>query len=210
MLLPREKMAQNGPADLENHELLSIILGRGTTKEDVFTISKRIFTGFDYQAIFHQQNIKELQKELNIGFVQACQLSASVELGKRFFKQPNDQKQIRSINDAYEIFKPMQYLKKEHVRALYLNSRYKIIHNEIISIGSLDANIVHPREVFRPAIEYGAFALILAHNHPSGSPRPSSADIEITTKIRKAGDMLQLPLIEHLVIGENAYSRIIG
>jgi len=104
----------------------------------------------------------------------------------------------------------MQYLKKEHVRALYLNSRYKIIHNEIISIGSLDANIVHPREVFRPAIEYGAYAIILAHNHPSGSPSPSSADIEITAKIRKAGDLIQIPLLEHLVIGENAYSRIIG
>lgn len=210
MQLPREKITQIGPSNMENHELLSIILGRGSTKEDVFTISKRIFTGFDYQAILHQQDIKQLQKELKIGFVQACQLASAIEFGKRFFKQPRDQKQITTINDAYEIFKPMQYLKKEHVRGLYLNSRYRIIHNEIISIGSLDGNILHPREVFRPAIEYGAYALILAHNHPSGSPNPSTADIEITAKLRKSGEMLQIPLLEHLVIGEGAYGRIIG
>jgi DNA repair protein RadC len=102
----------------------------------------------------------------------------------------------------------MQYLKKEYLRGLYINSRFRIIHDEIISIGSLDSNVLHPREIYRPAIEYGAYAIILAHNHPSGDCKPSQSDINVSKKLQEIGNLLQIPLMDHLIVGENSYTSL--
>lgn len=203
--LPREKLEKYGVQKLEDHELLSVILSRGSTKESVFDLSRRLLSGFDREEIINERDIRKLQANFRIGYVQAGQIMAAIELGRRFFRNIPSNRQISTTNDAYELVKNMQYLKKEYVRGLYINTRYHVIHNEIISIGSLDANILHPREIFKPAIEYSAYAVILVHNHPSGDPNPSNADLEISNKLIEIGNLLQIPLIDHLIIGENSY-----
>lgn len=171
-------------------------------------MSKRLMENFEYEEIVNAKNPMELKKTLQLGLHQSSKLMAAIELGRRLFGSSKLQKVIHNSDDAYALLKNMQFLQKEHVRGLYLNTRYHVIHDEIISIGSLDANILHPREVLRPAIEYGAYGFILAHNHPSGDCNPSIADIKVTQKLQKLGEELQIPLFDHLVIGESAYTSI--
>ncbi len=204
-LKPREKLVNLGPEQLEDHELLALILSKGSSKENVFDLARRLLKTFDREELIAQKDFLSLQQSLKTGFVQTCQIMASIELGKRLFHSPGLKRYIQSVDDAYEIVKSMQYLQKEYVRGLYLNTRYRIIHDEIITIGSLDANIIHPREIFKPALEYSAYALILVHNHPTGDPTPSQADLEVSKALLKAGNLLQIPLLDHLIIGENSY-----
>lgn len=204
-LLPREKIVENGAGSLDDNELLAIILGKGSRKESVFALSQRLMRGFDREELLYETDAMKLSKSLSVSQLQASKIMACIELGKRFFRTNGSRRSIQKIEDVYELLRNMQYLKKEYVRGLYLNSRYKIIHDEIISIGSLDANILHPREIFRPAIEYGAYALILAHNHPSGDTNPSDADVAVTKKITEIGQLIQIPLLDHLIIGEGGF-----
>ncbi len=205
---PREKIILNGPKDLSDEEIISLLLGHGSRKENVFQISKRLMENFEYEEILNAKYPQELQKTLHLGLNQSAKIMAAVELGRRIFDGSKSQKTIHNADDAYGLLKNMHFLQKEHVRGLYLNTRYHLIHDEIISIGSLDANILHPREVLRPAIEYGAYGFILAHNHPSGDPMPSEADLKVTQKLLKLGNELQIPLFDHLVIGESSYTSI--
>lgn len=208
ILKPREKLQNSGPASLEDHELLSLIFSRGNVRESVFHLAKRILGGFDREEILAEKDFDKLKSSLKLGFVQTCQLMAAIELGRRFFLKEKTGKRIMAIGDAYDLLRPMQYLHKEYVRGLYLNSRYEVIHDEIITIGSLDSNIIHPREVFRPAMEAGAYALIIAHNHPSGDARPSKSDILTSKKLVEAGNLLQIPFLDHLIIGMNSYTSL--
>ncbi len=205
---PREKLVRHGINALEDHELVAILLGKGSRRESVFTLSKRLLKGFDQEELLNIHDVDTFQKNFVVGFVHACQLMAAVELGKRFFKKTPFSGNLRNAEEAYKLVQDMQSLKKEHVRGLYLNSRYRLIHEETISIGSLDANIVHPREIFRPAIEYLAYAIILAHNHPTGDPTPSAEDVLMTKKLVKIGKLLQIPLLDHLVVGCNAFTSL--
>jgi DNA repair protein RadC len=204
-LLPREKLQIYGPKELLDHELFSILLSTGSKKENVFSLSQRIIKGFDREEIMVDKNLDRLSNRLSIGKVQTSRIMAAIEIGRRLFDAPTTRNQIRSYEDVYEILKNMQHLKKEYVRGLYLNSRNTIIRDEIISIGSLDSNIIHPREIFKPAIEYSAYAIIIAHNHPSGVASPSQADIQITKQLIQLGELLQIPILDHIIIGENDY-----
>ena len=112
---------------------------------------------------------------------------------------------IRGPEDVYIYLEDMRKLKKEQFRGLYLNARNKVIHDEVISIGTLTANLVHPREVFQPAIEYLACGVIIAHNHPSGDPEPSEDDLEITRKLATVGKTMDIELLDHIIIGKNKY-----
>jgi DNA repair protein RadC len=208
MATPREKLKELGPKALEDDELLAAILRTGTRNENVFQLSKRLLNNYDREEIIGATSPDSLVQELGMSFVQACQLIACIELGKRLFQKTNEVKIIKGIDDAYYQLKNMQFLRKEYLRGLYLNSRHRIIHDEVITIGSIDANIVHPREIFRPAIEFGATALILGHNHPSGDQTPSQNDIDITRTISQVGNLLQIPLLDHLIIGENGYTSL--
>ena len=122
---------------------------------------------------------------LGIPLIKACQLVACLEVGRRFFKSPNGRSPVtlRTASQVYEYLKDMRDLPKENLRGLYLDSHYQVVHDEIISIGNLTSNIAHPREVFRPALEHSAFAVILVHNHPSGVTTPSEADMEVTRQM---------------------------
>ena len=205
---PREKLALYGPQELEDHELFSIVLGKGTKRESVFDLTRRITKEYDKEELLNLKSVRKFQENFQIGFVQSCQMLATFEIGRRFFSKDLPQTTLRSADQVYERVKDMGNLKKEHARGLYVNTRYRLIHDEILTIGSLDGNILHPREVFRPAIEYGAFAILLVHNHPSGDTTPSQQDIEVTRSLIQIGDLLQIPLLDHLIIGENTYQSL--
>ncbi|MFA6416675.1 MAG: DNA repair protein RadC [Patescibacteria group bacterium] len=207
---PREKMLENGPGALSAAELLAVVLGTGTKKEEVFSMSSRLLREYGEKGIAYQKNPAVIEKDLGIPQVKACQIVACFELGRRFYqKKPGGSITIRTAKQAYEYLKDMGNLNKEQFRGLYLNTHYQLIHDEVISIGTLDAAIVQPREVFRPALEYSAAAMIIAHNHPSGVLKATKADVEITDKLIAAGKILDIEILDHLIIGKNKFNSII-
>ncbi len=203
---PREKLGVLGPHELEDHELFEIILGRGNRRESVFETVKRVLRGYDRQELLKTTDLKTFQKTFGVSFVHACQLIAAMEIGRRFFITRTSDITLRSSDQVYAQIKDMQNLRKEHLKGFYVNTRYRLIHEETISIGGLNSNIIHPREIFRPAIEYGAYAVIIAHNHPSGDKTPSKEDEKVTAILIKTGEILQIPLLDHLIIGQNGYT----
>lgn len=207
---PREKLIKYGPAALSVAELLTIVLNVGTKKEGVLAMSRRLLKEYGESAIVSQRDPKKIAASLEIPFVKACQVVACFELGRRFFKAQDSKRPlvIRTASQVYEYLKDMRDLQKEHLRGLYLDSHYQLIHDEVISIGGVTANIIHPREVFRPAIEYSASALILAHNHPSGVAKPSEADIAITRQIVEAGKIVGISVLDHVIITKAKFASV--
>ena len=203
-------MIQSGPDALTDAELLAIVLTTGLWKknyyEDVLELSNRILKEYGLKAVINEKNVEKLIKELEITKVKACQIVACFELGRRFFRKDEEEIYIRDSKDAYNYLKDkIANLKKEQFRGLYLNSRNKLIHDEVISLGTLTTNLVHPREVFQPAVQYSAVAIILAHNHPSGDPEPSEDDIKITQQIIEASKIINIEILDHIIIGKNKY-----
>lgn len=206
---PREKMMHSGPGTLSVAELVAVVLGTGTKKEDVLSMASRIVRDYGERTLVGHTNPVALAKNLDIPLIKATQIVACAELGRRFFKKQDfGLALIRNAKDAFEYLQDMRTLPKEHLRGVYLNTHHRVIHDEIISMGTVNANLVHAREVLRPAIEYGAAAFILAHNHPSGVATPSAADIEVTKRIAEAGKIIGIPLLDHVVIAKNTFISI--
>jgi DNA repair protein RadC len=206
---PREKLAESGPAALSVQELVAVLLSTGTKKEDVLSMSNRIIKDYGTRALAAQTDAAALSKELDIPIVKAMQIVACAELGRRFFeKRTSGPQTIRTAKDVYEYLQDMRSLPKEHLRGIYLNTHHRIVHDEVISIGTINSNLIHSREVFKPAIEHGAAAVILAHNHPSGIVTPSQADIEITKHIIEVGKLIGIPVVDHVIIAKNKFISI--
>lgn len=206
---PREKLIKKGPEFLSIQELLTIVLNTGTRIEGVLEMSARIIKEYGEKSIMSERNVDKLSKELNIPRIKASQIIACGEIGRRLYKNNESGfAVIRSAKDVYEYLQDMHNLPKEHLRGLYLNSHNRVIHDEVISIGTINTNIVHPREVFRPAIEYSAAALVLAHNHPSNVVTPSAQDIEITHQLIKAGKIIGINILDHVIITKSTYLSI--
>lgn len=207
---PREKMLKMGAGALSSAELMAVVLGTGTKKEEVFAMSTRLIREYGEKGIAYQKDPRIIEKDLKIPEAKACQIVACFELGRRFYqKKPGGSITIRTASQAFNYLKDMSNLNKEQFRGLYLNTHYQLIHDEVISIGTLDASLVQPREVFRPALEYSAAAIIIAHNHPSGILKATRADIEITNKLIEAGNILDIEVLDHLIIGKNKFSSVI-
>lgn len=206
---PREKLLEQGPASLSLQELISIVINTGTKSEDVSSISKRVVREYGHSALVSQNDPQKMSEELQIPVGKACQIVACSEIGRRLYKK-NDfgLSVIRTAQDVFEYVKDMHSLPKEQLRGIYLDTHNRVIHDEVISIGTLNSNIVHPREVFRPALEYGAAAVILAHNHPSGIALPSDADIAITKQLIEAGKIIGIRILDHVVIGKGVFQSI--
>lgn len=206
---PREKLLALGASALSVSELIAVVIGTGTKREDVRSMSERILREYGEKSLVGNVNPQTLSKDLDIPLGKALQISACAELGRRFF-QNNERglATVRTPHDVFEHLKDMRSLSKEHLRGLYLNNQHKVIHDEVISIGTIDTNIVHPREVFKPALEYSAVALILAHNHPSGSLEPSDADIEITKQLVQSGRIMGIQLLDHVIVTKDAFISI--
>lgn len=205
---PREKLINKGPAALSTAELLAVVLNTGTKKEGVLAMSERIIKEYGDRALINHRDAKAIAQDLNIPLVRATQLVAVGELGRRFYQKKGSNAMVRTAKDAFDYLSDMQNLDKEHLRGLYLNNHYRVIHDEVISIGTVDANLIHPREVFKPALEYGAVAVILAHNHPSGIIKPSEADREVTRQIIEAGKIMGITVLDHVIIGKGKFASI--
>jgi len=207
---PREKMVKDGVGSLSMIELLAVVLSVGTKREEVFSMSSRLLREYGEKGLVYQKDPKAIEKDLKIPLVKACQIVACFELGRRFYqKKPGGLVTIRTAGQAFTYLKDMGHLPKEQFRGLYLNTHYQLVHDEVISIGTMDASLVQPREVFRPALEYGAAAVIVAHNHPSGVLKATKADQEITDKLLQAGRILDVEILDHLIIGKNKYVSIL-
>ena len=206
---PREKMMAHGSDALSIVELVAVILNSGTVKEDVLSMSSRIIREYGEKSFASLSDPKKMSEDLDIPLVKACQIVASSELGRRFYKKPGGRNiSIRNAKDVSAYVRDMHDLPKEYLRGIYLNNHHKIVHDEVLSMGTLDANIIHPREVFKPAVEYGASAVILVHNHPSGVVTPSSSDIEITKQIVDAGKIMGVALVDHVIVGKGKYNSV--
>ena len=206
---PREKLLKHGIDALSVSELLALVLNTGTKKEGILEMSERIIKNYGDGGIMSQKNPVSLANNFNISIIKATQIVSCAELGRRFF-QKNDLSLpvIRTAREVYEYVKDMHNLSKEHLRGIYLNAHYRVIHDEVISIGTVDANIIHPREVFKPAIEHSAVALILVHNHPSGVTEPSEADLLVTRQLIDAGKLLGVDLIDHIIVTRDTFASI--
>lgn len=207
---PREKLLKKGVESLNVAELLAIVLGVGTKKEELMAMSTRLIREYGGKGIVYQKNPEKITEELEIPISKSCQIVACFELGRRFYeKKAGSNVSIRNAKQAFEHLKDMGSLKKEQFRGLYLNTHYQLIHEEVISIGTIDSTIVSPREVFRPAIEHSAAAIILAHNHPSGVLKISKNDAEITNKLIEAGKLLNIEVLDHLIINSKKYLSLL-
>lgn len=206
---PREKLSKYGPEVLSIAELLAIVFVTGTKKEEVMHMTSRLLKEYGERALHDQKNPKKIADSLDIPLAKACQLIACFELGRRFYKLNVGKPEfLRTAKQVYDYVQDMRNLPKEHLRGIYLNSHYRLIHDEVISIGSLDASIIHPREVFKPALEYSAVAVILVHNHPSGEVKASEADIAVTKQLVAAGKLLGIQILDHIVVTKNKFASI--
>lgn len=206
---PREKIIQNGPESLSIKELLAVVLVTGTTKENILDMSNRLIRDYGEKSILAERNAEKLSSDMDIPIVKACQIVACGELGRRFYdRNQSGFVTIRNAKDVFDYLQDMRNLPKEHLRGIYLNSHNRILRDEVISIGTVNSNMIHAREVFRPAIECNAAAVILAHNHPSGEVTPSKEDADITAELVRAGKILGINLIDHVVITKDSFASV--
>ncbi len=204
---PRERLKQFGPEALSAQELLALIIGRGVSKKSVMTIAQELLVKFGNIKAISEATIEELSQIKGIGFAKAVQIKACFELGKRKDLEPElkdfDIKDPQSVVKA--IRASIKDKAKEHFKLILLNARNKILGVSTISIGSLNASIVHPREVFKDAIMHNAYSVVLAHNHPSGDPEPSEDDLTMTKRLIEAGKILGIEVTDHVIISKNGF-----
>jgi DNA repair protein RadC len=205
---PREKMRLLGVGKLSNSEILAVLLGTGTRAQSATALADRILSmTSDGIAYLSECTLEELARISGVGAAKACRIAAAVELGKRLATNPKDKRiRIASPQEVAELFmETMRHLKQECFRVLLLNVKNEIMAIEEVSVGNLNSSVADPREVFRPAIRRGSASVILAHNHPSGNPEPSGADIEATKRLTEAGELLGIKVIDHIIVGDGTF-----
>lgn len=203
---PREKMEKYGPGKLTDAEVLAILLRTGAKDLNVLKLAQKILHKFKNEK-FIDVTIDELKTVHGLGTAKACEIVACFELGRRMLKGKKSAI-LLSPKDVWERMEDIRGSKKEHFVVFYLDSRNQEIQREIISVGTLNESLVHPREVFEGAIKHNAAGIILAHNHPSGDTDPSEADIEITKKLIHAGKILDIRVIDHVIVINNSWFRM--
>ncbi len=212
-ILPYDKFLTYGADTLSDEELLAIILRTGTKGEDAVTLACRVIELCgDKRGILglHHVTIKELMQINGIGEVKAVKLKAIAELSSRiaaskvgqdlYFRQPCD------VAEAY--MEQMRHLEKENCIAVYMDSKDSRISDVRLSVGNLNSSILSAREIFRQALLCNAASVILLHNHPSGDPRPSKEDISLTLQLKEAAKIMEIPLLDHIIIGDNTYTSL--
>ena len=195
---PREKLEKYGPDKLKDFELLAILLRTGTKELDVMKLSQKILRDFEGEKILNV-TLNDLQKIHGLGLAKSCEIVACFELGKRKLKGKKTNI-LLTPQDIWEAMSDIRDSKKEHFVVFYLNSRNQEIKREIISIGTLNASLVHSREVFEGAIKNNASSIIISHNHPSGDTEPSQDDIEVTKRLVHAGKILDIHIFDHVIV----------
>ncbi|MBI3995612.1 MAG: DNA repair protein RadC [Nitrospirae bacterium] len=204
---PRERLIRHGPEMLSDAQLLAILLRTGRQKSSALEMAHHLLKQFGGLAALKQATVSELCSVSGVGPAKASQILASFELGRRSMAQPlNTGLRALSSRDIYHHYHPLlREMKKEVFNLLMFDGKNRLLKEMTISTGSLSLNIVHPREVFKPAVKESASAVILLHNHPSGDPAPSPEDRELTRRLVKAGRVMGIKVLDHIVIGDGNY-----
>lgn len=198
-LRPRERLLSQGAQTVSTIDLISILIATGTQSHSVEAIAKQV------DALMHQRRVNEITKEMllqiaGIGTAKACTLLAAFELGERL--QTEEAQSFTSPEVVANYLQELHNSHKETLVGLYLNARYILVHKEVLSIGSLNQTILEPRDVFSAIKQFPVAYVILAHNHPSGDPKPSEEDKEFTLRMQEAGELLGIELVDHIIIAK--------
>jgi DNA repair protein RadC len=200
---PREKLIEKGPENLKDEELLAILLRTGTREKSALDLAKQILRKFPKKK-FQKLRYEDLIQIKGVDKAKACEILAAIEFTKRILKVGEETlPKIESIKDVIAQISYLREKTREHLVALYLNARNEVVFKKHLFVGTLDANICHPREIFKHALEKNAASVILVHNHPSGDPTPSKADLEITKRIQEAGKIMGIDVLDHVIISKN-------
>jgi len=205
---PRERLLKLGSEALSAQEILAVILGRGTKGESVMVTSQKLLSRFGNLKGVANASVEELIQTSGIGPAKATQIKAALELGRRLEADAGEKPRpiLRSPEDvAAEVRSQLKGKKKEHFLVLCLDTRNRLINSRLVSMGSLDTSIVHPREVFKEAVSSCAASVIFAHNHPSGDPEPSKEDIELTKRLARAGEIVGIDVLDHIVVCDEGF-----
>lgn len=209
---PREKLTLRGAQNLTDAELIAILLRTGKKGKSVISVAQELINNYTNLAVLATKSLSDLLKTSGIGKDKAATLMAAFEISRRIQSQQKwfSNKKITSPQEIAEIFIPLlrDELKEKFI-IVCLNSANKIIKHEVISIGNLNSSVVHPREIFKAAIEQSSASIILIHNHPSGNPEPSNEDISITKQIVDAGKILDIPIFDHIIIAGNTFTSFV-
>jgi len=204
----RERLLKLRSEALSAQEILALILGRGMKGESVMVTSQKLLSRFGNLKDIANASIEELTQTRGIGPAKAAQIKAALELSKRLETDVNEKPRpiLKSPEDVAAAVKSrLKGKKKEHFFVLCLDTRNRLINNRLVSIGSLDTSIVHPREVFKEAVSSSAASVIFVHNHPSGDPEPSKEDVELTNRLAKAGEIIGIDVLDHIIVCNESY-----
>jgi DNA repair protein RadC len=204
---PRERMLAYGAATMSNAELLAVILRTGVQNESAVSLSQRLLHMAGGLRGLADRSLAELCEQRGIGTAKGLQIQAALELGKRMARTKLEAAPvIRSPQDVSTlVMEDLRYLQQEHFVVLFLNTKNRVIGRETLSVGSLNAAIVHPREVFRAAVRRSAASVICVHNHPSGDPSPSPEDLQLTNRLMEAGHIIGIEVLDHVIIGDRQF-----
>ncbi len=204
---PRERLEQYGPESLSTAELLAIVLRVGSRGESAVRLAERLLSEFGGLAGIARARVPQLSSLPGMGLAKAAQLKSAFELGKRLAASVDGPKAVvRGASDAAAlVMEDLRHREQECLAAIFLDVRGQVISVRVITVGTLTGSPAHPREVFREALAQGCASLILCHNHPSGDPTPSKDDIALTTRLVQVGELIGVPLLDHIVIGGGRY-----
>jgi DNA repair protein RadC len=204
---PRERMEQYGPDALSTAELLAIILRVGSRGESAVRLAERLLSEFGGLPGIARARVQQLSALSGIGLAKAAQVKAAFELGKRLATSADGAKAVVSdaAGAATLVMEDLRYRQQECLAAIFLDARNQVIRVRVLTIGTLTGSPARPREVFKEALAHGCASLIVCHNHPSGDPTPSKDDIALTARLVKAGELLGVPVLDHIIIGGGRY-----
>ena len=208
---PREKMLRLGARGLSDAELLAILLRTGTVEESALSIAQGLLREYEQPgavALLAAARPEDLSKYKGIGNVKAITITAAIEFGRRLYARQasGDITSIRQPEDAANWYlHRLRYVQQEEFHVLLLSTKHQVLASCCVAVGTMDAALVDPRRVFQEALRHQAAALILAHNHPSGDPSPSKEDIALTLRLAEAGKLLELPVLDHVIIGDGRF-----
>jgi DNA repair protein RadC len=199
---PREKLLARGVSSLSDPELIAILLRTGLRGANAVEVGRQLLEKYKSLTGISRCSVKELREIPGIGATKALELVAAFGLGQRLARETLSKQKLDSPELVSELVGPeMRRLRTESLRVILLDTRYRLLHIEEVSLGSLNESIAHPREIFRPALTYSAYAVIVVHNHPSGDASPSQTDHSLTRRLAEAAELLQIKLLDHIIIG---------
>jgi len=202
---PREKLIEKGPKNLKDEELLAILLGTGVEGKNVVEVAKQILRKYSKKRLL-KLTYNDLSKIKGIGPAKACTILAAAELVKRAVEATDSS--LPTVGSVKDVLLQVSYLRektREHLVAIYLNARNELIFRKHIFIGTLNASLVHPRDIFAEALRQNAASIILVHNHPSGNAEPSQDDLEITKRLIASSKIMGIDILDHVIITKNQF-----